>query len=78
MCWSINRFKNGCQPTKKKFVKAEKDNLFSDSHYILSDCKNYFPQLLNVHIVNNVMQHEIHTLEQLVLELIACEVMMVI
>jgi len=77
LCWSISEFKNGCQP-KTDYVKDEKNDLFSNTHCILSEWKNYFSQLLYIRVVNNVMQTEIHIFEHLVSELSACEVTMAI
>ena len=41
----------------------EKDDLVTDSQSILAGWKNHFSQLLNVHVVNDVKQTEIHTTE---------------
>jgi hypothetical protein len=47
-------------------VKNENVDLFADSHNILDRWKNYFSQLLNVHIVSDVRQIEVHMAEPLV------------
>jgi hypothetical protein len=47
-------------------VKNEKSDLLADSHNILNWWKNYFSQLLKVHMVSDVRQTEIHTAKQLV------------
>jgi hypothetical protein len=41
-------------------VKDEKGDLVADSHGILARWRNYSFQLLNVHVVNDVRQREIH------------------
>jgi hypothetical protein len=46
-------------------MKDENGDLLADSHNILNRWKNY-SQLLNVHIVSDVRQIEIHTAELLV------------
>jgi hypothetical protein len=46
-------------------VKDENDDLFADSH-ILSRCKNYFSQLMNMYNVSDVRQIEIHAAKPLV------------
>jgi hypothetical protein len=55
----INGFKRGYQP-RNNSVKDENGNLLKDSHNILNRWKNYFSQLLNVHIVSDVRQIEVH------------------
>jgi hypothetical protein len=47
-------------------VKDENGDLLADSHNILSRWMNYFSQLLNVHIISDARQTEIHTAEPLV------------
>jgi hypothetical protein len=44
-------------------VKEENGDILGDSHSILNRWKNYFCQLSNVHVVNDVRQNEIHTTE---------------
>jgi hypothetical protein len=44
-------------------VKDENGDLLADCHNILNRWKNYFSQLLNVHIVSDVRQIEVHTAE---------------
>jgi len=41
-------------------VWDEKDDLFADSHSVLTRWRKYFSQLLDVHEVNDVRQTEIH------------------
>jgi len=55
-------------------MKDDTGDLVAESHSILARCKNYFPQILNVHGVNDVRQKEIHTAEPLVPEASAFEV----
>jgi hypothetical protein len=45
----INEFKKGCQP-RNNLVKDETGDLLAYSHNILNRWKNYFPQLLNMHM----------------------------
>jgi hypothetical protein len=61
----INDFKRGHQP-RSNLVKDENGDLLAESHNILNRWKNYFSQLLNVHMVSDVRQIEIHTAEPLV------------
>jgi hypothetical protein len=61
----INEFKKGYLP-RTNLIKDE-NNLFADSHGILSKRKNYFCQVLNAHGIN-VRQTEMHTAETLVPE----------
>jgi hypothetical protein len=63
----INEFKKGYQP-RSNLVKDENVDVLSESHNILNRWKNYFSQLLNVHMVSDVRQIEIHTAESLVPE----------
>jgi hypothetical protein len=49
----INEFKSG-YPHRTNMVKDEKCDLFADSHGILNKWKNYFSQLLNVHMVSDI------------------------
>jgi hypothetical protein len=67
LCRGISDFKKGYQP-KSNIVNDDKNDWFADSHSILARCKNYFSRLLNVHVVNNVRQTEIHTAEPLMPE----------
>jgi hypothetical protein len=60
----INDFKKGYQP-KTNIVKDEKFDLVADSHSILATWRNYFSQILYVHVVNDVRHTEIHTAEPL-------------
>ena len=46
----------------------------ADSHSIMARWRNSFSQLLNVHVVKDVRQAEIHTVEPLVPEPSAFEV----
>jgi hypothetical protein len=59
-----NEFKRGYQP-RNNLVKDGNGDLLADSHNILNRWKNYFSQLLNVH-VSDVRQTEVHTAEPLV------------
>jgi hypothetical protein len=61
----INEFKWGYQPRSNLMNDTNGDQL-ADSHNILNRWKNYFSQLLNVHMVNNVKQIQIHSAEPLV------------
>jgi hypothetical protein len=45
----INELKRGYQP-RNNVVKDENGDLLADSHNILNKWKNYFSQLLNVHM----------------------------
>jgi hypothetical protein len=56
----INEFKKGYQP-RTNLTKDESSNLLADPHKSLNTWKNYFCQLLNVHRVGSVRQHEMHT-----------------
>jgi hypothetical protein len=53
---------------RTNIVKDEQGDLVVDSHNILARWRNYFPQVLNVHGVNDVRKAEIDTAELLVLE----------
>jgi hypothetical protein len=55
-------------------VKDETGDVLADSHTILNRWKNYFSQLLNIHLVSYVIQIEIHTAEPLVPDLSLFEV----
>jgi hypothetical protein len=50
-------------------VKDENGDLLADSHIILKRLKKHFSQLLNVRMVSDVRQIEIHTAEPLVPDL---------
>jgi hypothetical protein len=58
----INEFKRGYQP-RNNLVKDENGDMFADSHNILNKWKNYFSNLLNVQILSDVRQIEVHTAE---------------
>jgi hypothetical protein len=49
----INYLKECYQP-RSNLVRDEKGDLLADSHDILNRWKNYFSQLLNVHIFSDV------------------------
>jgi hypothetical protein len=68
-----NDCKKGYQP-RTNIIKDEKGDVVTDSPSILARWRNYFSQLLNVHMVNDVRQAEIHTEEPLVPEPRAFEV----
>ena len=55
-----------------------RDDLFTDSYSILARWRNHFSHILNVHLVIDVRQTEIHTTEPLVPEPSAFEVEMAI
>jgi hypothetical protein len=55
LCRGINEFKRGYQP-RTNLVKDENDDLLAASHNVLNRWKNCFPQLLNVHMINDVRQ----------------------
>jgi hypothetical protein len=57
----INQFKTGYQP-RTNLVRGG-GNLLVDPHKILNMWKNYFCQLLNVHLVGGVWQTEMHVAE---------------
>jgi hypothetical protein len=44
-------------------MKDENGDLLADFHSILNNCKNYFSQVLNVHVFSEVRQIDIHTAE---------------
>jgi hypothetical protein len=69
---SINDFKNGYQ-SRTIIVKGEKVDKIADPHSIMARWRNYFTQVLNVHVVSGVRQAEIHTAEPLVPEPSALE-----
>jgi hypothetical protein len=57
---SITEFKKGYQP-KTNLVKDERGDLLADPQKILTRCKNYFCQLLNVQGPGSIRHTEIHT-----------------
>ena len=59
-------------------MNDEKGVLFADSYSILARWRNHFHQLLNVHVVIDVRQTEVHTAEPLVSEPSAFEVALAI
>jgi hypothetical protein len=62
LCRGINELKKGYQP-RTNTVKEENGDLLADSHSILNRWKNYFCRLLNIRVVKDVRQTEIHTAE---------------
>jgi hypothetical protein len=50
---------------RSNLVKDENGDLLADSNNILNKWKNYFSQLLNLHIVSDVRHIEIHVAEPL-------------
>jgi len=73
----INDFKKGYQP-RTNIAKDDNGDFIADSHSILARWRNYFTQILNLHGVNDVRQTEIHTVEPLVPEPSASEVVLAI
>jgi hypothetical protein len=63
----INDFQKGYQP-RTSIVKNEKGDLVAESDSIMARWRNYFTQLLNVRVFNDVRQAEIHTAEPVVPE----------
>jgi hypothetical protein len=61
----INKLKRGYQP-RNNLVKDGNGDLLADYRKILNRRKNCFPQLLNMHNINDVRQIEVHTDEPLV------------
>jgi hypothetical protein len=55
-------------------VKDERGDLLADPHKIFNRWKNYFCQLLNVHMVGGARQTEMHTAEPFVPQPSASEV----
>ena len=55
----INDCKKGYK-SRTDVVKDEKGDLFVDSNCIVDMWRNFIPQLLNVHGVNDVRQTETH------------------
>jgi hypothetical protein len=62
----INEFKKGYQP-RINIIKDENGNMKADPQKVLNRWKNFFNQLLNVHVVHGVRQMDIYTAEPLVL-----------
>jgi hypothetical protein len=60
----INEFNMGYQP-RSNLVKDKTGDLLADSRDILNRWMNYLSQILNVHMVSDVRQIEIHTAELL-------------
>ena len=65
--------KKGYQP-RNNIVKDDRGGLVPDFHSILARWRNYFSQMLKVHVFNDVRQTEIHVAEPLVPEPSAFEV----
>jgi hypothetical protein len=63
---------------RTKIVMDEKGDLVTDSHTILARWRKHFSQVLNVHMISDVRQTEIHTAEPQVSEPSAFEVEMAI
>jgi hypothetical protein len=61
----VKDFKRGYQP-RSILIRDENGDLLADSH-ISNRWKNYFSQLLKVHIVSDVRQREINTADSLAL-----------
>jgi len=55
-------FKKGYQP-RTNILMDDKGDLVADSHSILARWRNYFSQILYVHVVNDVRQAGIHIAE---------------
>jgi hypothetical protein len=75
LCRGISDFKKGYQP-RTDIVQDEKGDLVADCHSILARWRNHFPQLFNIHGINDVRQTEVHPAESLVSEPSAFEVEM--
>ena len=73
----INDFKKGYQP-RTNMVNDETGDLVTGCYSILARWRDYFSQLLDVHVVHDVRQTETHTAEPLVPEPSAFEVEMAI
>jgi hypothetical protein len=52
LCRGINEFMKGYE-SRTNFVNDEKGDLLAESRNILNRWKNYFSQLLNVHIISD-------------------------
>jgi hypothetical protein len=63
----INQFKKGYQPSINT-IKDENGNLIADPQSVLNRWKNFFNQVLNVYVLHDVMQMDIHTAAPLVPE----------
>jgi hypothetical protein len=68
LCRCKNEFRKGYKP-RINLVKDENDDLLADFNNILHKWKNYVPQMLNVHSINNNRQTELHKAEPLNLNL---------
>jgi hypothetical protein len=68
----INDIKMGYQP-RTRIVKDEKGDLVAHTYSVMVRWRNYFSQILNVRVVSDVRQAEIHTVEPLVPEPSALE-----
>jgi hypothetical protein len=62
-----NKFNTGYESTTY-LVKDKNGDRLADFHNILNRWRNYFSQLVNVHMVSDVRQTEIHAAEPLVPE----------
>ena len=62
-----NELQKGYQP-RTNIVKVKQGDLVTNSHSTWARWRNHFSQLLNVHVVNDIRQTEIHTAEPLVPE----------
>jgi hypothetical protein len=63
----VNEFKKGYQP-RINIIKDENGNLQADPQNVLNRQKNFFNQVLNVPVVHDVRQMDIHTAEPLIPE----------
>jgi hypothetical protein len=73
LCRRINEFRKGYQ-SGSNLVKDDHSALQAHSYSILIRWRNYFSQLLNVHVVSNVRQIEMHRAELLAPDHIPFEV----
>jgi hypothetical protein len=64
---SINKFKKGYQ-TRINIMKDENGNLLADPQRITNGWKNFCKEVINVHVVHNVGQKDIQTVEPFVPE----------
>jgi hypothetical protein len=74
ICWRVVKRLSYIQDARCLKVKDETGDLVTDCNSILARCRNCFPQLFNVHGVNDVRQTEIHTAEPLVPECSALDI----
>jgi len=65
-------FKQGYQ-TRTNILQDEKGDMFRDCRSILASWRNNFPQLWNVHGVNDVRQRKIYTAQPLLPDLRALD-----